>query len=541
MSRHFLDLTNTRLVSLVTLRGRIVGRREFAVAGAGTAEFERYMAQYATVTTRLFTDLAEEDIRLDTIPHVGARDRETMLQRKLAQIFRSTPYRYAMLQGRETEGRRDDRVIYTAVTNAEVLRPWIEALERLHVPLAGIHSSAVFSATVLEELDLVFPHTLLVTFTPGGALRQTYFRDREIKFSRLTPLDLEPGQSPGRMVSEETTRTWQYLDSLRNFGPDDRLEVCILVHPNDRADLQENLRDFAQIQYRVLDIELVSTKLGLKPAPLDSTAEEVIVHLFLMRPAPNHFASSEQMRHADRRRARRMLHQAAAGVLVASLAWGGWNLSRVFRTTEADEQVTRQINALNREHDEITKSLPSFGVGGSTMRDVVSFYNAAIKPFPVFGEFLVPLSGALQAHPQVRLAQIAWVATDDPKTNPPLGSGLGSRAATPVKSLAKADTPATGPAMTAETANPPFAGGRYEVALVEATVRVPQNDYRGALAEVERLAADISREGGYQAEVIDSPLDMRSSLMIQGRLGERETPVMEPRFVLRIVRERRSA
>jgi hypothetical protein len=537
VSSHFLYLTNSRLVSLVTQRGRIAARREFAVSGAGLAEFERYAGAFATVPTRFFTDLAEEDIRLDTVPHVGARDREAILQRKLGQIFRSTPYRHAMLQGRQPEGRRDDRVIYTAITNPEVLRPWVEVLERHGVPLAGIHSAAVFSSVVLEELDLVFPHTLLVTFTPGEALRQTYFHDREIKFSRLTPIDLEDGQTVGQMIAEETTRTWQYLDSLRNFAPEDRLEVCVLVHPNDRADLQEHLRDFAQIQYRVLDIELVSTKLGLKPAPLDSTAEEVFVHLFLMRPAPNHFASSEQMRHAARGRARTALNVASAVVLAASLAWGGWNVSRVFRSTQADEQATRQLNALNREYDEITRSLPSAGVGGSTMRDAVTFYNGAIKPFPSFNEFVRPLAAALQAHPQVRLGQIAWLAADDSKATPVLASS--TRGGTPVKSVPKSDG---GPAPAApEDPNPPFAGGRFEIALVEATVRVPQNDYRGALAEVERLAADISRNGGYQADVVQSPLDMRSSLVIQGKLGEREAPLMEPRFVMRIVRERKGA
>jgi hypothetical protein len=107
-----------------------------------------------------------------------------------------------------------------------------------------------------------------------------------------------------------------------------------------------------------------------------------------------------------------------------------------------------------------------------------------------------------------------------------------------VKSVGKGD--AAPPPAAIEEANPPFAGGRFEVALVEATVRVPQNDYRGALAEVERLAADISREG-YQAEVVDSPLDMRSSTVIQGKLEEREGSSMEPRFVLRIVRERKGA
>ena len=134
-------------MSLVTRGKRIVSRREFAVAGAGATAFERYLAGMADVPTHLFTDLAEEDFRLDTIPHVGTGDREAILARKLAQIFRNTPYRHALLQGRETEGRRDDRVIYTAITNGEVLRPWLEIIERLKVPLAGIHSSAVFSAT----------------------------------------------------------------------------------------------------------------------------------------------------------------------------------------------------------------------------------------------------------------------------------------------------------------------------------------------------------------------------------------------------------
>ena len=130
MSRHFLYLTNSRLVSVSTQGKRLVARREFAVSGAGASEFERYLAGLGPVPTYLITDLTEEDFRLDTIPHVGTRDREAMVARKLTQIFRNTPYRYAAMQGRESEGRRDDRVIYTAITNAEVLRPWVEAIER---------------------------------------------------------------------------------------------------------------------------------------------------------------------------------------------------------------------------------------------------------------------------------------------------------------------------------------------------------------------------------------------------------------------------
>jgi hypothetical protein len=537
--KHFLYLTNTRLVSLTSQRGRIVARREFAVSGAGASAFELYLANMADVPTRLFIDLAEEDFRLDTIPHVGKGDRDAILGRKLTQIFRNTPYRHALLQGREAEGRRDDRVFYTAITNPEVLRPWLEIVERVKVPLEGIHSAAVFSGVLLEELDLAYPHTLLVTFTPGDAMRQSYFREREIKFSRLTPIDLEEGQSLGTLIAEETTRTWQYLDSLRHFAAEDRLEVCILVHASDRRVIEPELRDFAQLQYRVLDIAEVAQKLGLKPPPLDSTAEEVMVHLFLLRKAENHFASPEQRRYATLRSARNLLNSISAAVLVAALGWGGWNIWRVFQASEADQKVTQQLNALNRESEEITKSLPSFGVGGSTMRDAVTFYNGSIRGFPTLARFVLPLSEVLGQYPQVRLSQIAWQATDDLKATPRL-SASSSKNTPPVKAMPKSGDPAAAQPPE-EGANPPFAGGRYEVALVEGTVRVANNDFRGAMAEVEKLADDIGKVEGFRADVVESPLNTSPGLQLQGRHGEREAQTMEPRFVLRIMREKRGA
>ena len=108
----------------------------------------------------------------------------------------------------------------------------------------------------------------------------------------------------------------------------------------------------------------------------------------------------------------------------------------------------------------------------------------------------------------------------------------------PVKALARAGeatqlTPDEG-------SNPPFAGGRYEVAVFEATVRVGNNDFRGAVAEAERFAADIAKSG-FQADVIESPLDVRTALTLQGRHGEREPAFMDPRFVVRVLRERRAA
>lgn len=541
MAAHFLYLTNSRLVSMTTVRKRIVTRREFAVTGAGVSDFEQHVAAMEPVPTHIFTDLVDEDFRLDTVPHVGARDRAAVIARKLQQIFRTTPFRHAEMQGRETEGRRDDRVMYTALTNPELLRPWAEVLDRHQVPLEGVYSVAVFSAVLLEELDLDFAHTLLVTFTPGEAMRQTYFKKNEIKFSRLTPLDLEPGQGLGAFVSEETMRTWQYLDSLRHFTPDDRLEVCMLVHATDRALVHPELRDFAQLQYNLIDMEQASMKLALRPPPLDSTAEEVIVHLYLLRRSANHFATEDMRRHATLRRVRNGIRQASAAILAAGIAWGGYHVYQGQQGSEASQRVGQQVAALDAETDSIVRSTPSLGVGGSTMRDTVAFYNSWIRAFPKLPEFLAPISQVLAAHPDVRITQLSWIAADDPKAAPPPLGASTARIAPPVKSVARPPEPAVPGAATDPAAGASFQTGKYEIALLEALMQVSSDDFRHAIEAAQQLAEELGRIPGTRAEVIESPLDVSSNQQLQGRLSPEQPARMDARFVLRVVRERQGA
>jgi hypothetical protein len=536
-ARHLIYLTNENLVSLVAHGGRITGRTVFPVSAAGQADFERHIQDLRSVPTHVITDLAEEDFRLDTIPHLGTRDRDAVLARKLSQIFRNTPYKHAFAQGREGEGRRDDRVIYTAITNGEILRPWVEMLERLHIPVEGIHSSAVFSGRLLAELHLVFPHTLLVTFTPGDAVRQTYFRNKEIKFSRLTPVDLEEGETLGEMLSGEVGRTWQYLDSQRSFSPTDRLEVCVLIHPKDRSTVEPVLRDYDQILYRLLDIGQVAAKLGLKPPPVSSSAEGVLAHLFLRRPATNHFAAPELRRFAVLRSTRNAIGITAGAIFAVGLAYAGWNLSFALQNREKDFATARRIQAINSEVDQIARSMPVQDVGGQTMRDTVAFYSSSLRGIPSVESLLRPVSGVLEKYPKIRLTQIAWQAADDDKAMPSLVP-TAPRDLPPLKAVAKgAETSAAaGQRPPAETADGPFSSGRHSVAILEGTVTVEGVDFREAISIVDGVVADIGKIPGFRASLVDSPLDVTTRSAIQAKLGERAPAASHARFTIRVSR-----
>jgi len=535
-ARHILYLTNTSLVSLVARGGRIVQRAVFPVAGTGAAGFEKHLSGLRGLVTSLITDLSEEDFRLDTIPHLGPRDREAVMGRKLTQLFRNTAYRHAIVQGRESDGRRDDRVVYTAITNEQVLRPWVEILERLQVPLDGIYSSAVLSARLMSDLGLAFPHTLLVSFSPGGAVRQAYFRDKEIRFSRLTPLDLEEGQTLGAFLAEETARTWQYLDSLRYFGTAEPLAVCVLVHPKDRPAIEPALRDLDQVQYRLVDIEQAAGKIGMKPPPISSSAEELIAHSFLRRSEKNHFAPPELRRFAVVRSVRNAIRAAAGTVLAAGVAYGGWNLAFALQHRDKDVQTLNQAAALNREHDELLRSIPSQGAAGQTMRDAVAFYSGSIRAYPTVASFLLPLSSVLERYPGLRLSQIQWQTADDEKVTPILAP-IEPQAIPPVKTAAAGKDPrAAPPRSAAEPAEGPFATGRVAVALVEGSVKIEGLGFRDALAQVQRLVEDIGRLEGYRASLVDSPLDVTPTAGIQGKFDARTPGASEARFSIKVSR-----
>jgi hypothetical protein len=232
-----------------------------------------------------------------------------------------------------------------------------------------------------------------------------------------------------------------------------------------------------------------------------------------------------------------MLDRVSGIVLAASVAIGAWNVSQAVGRGQADQRTEKQIVALNQEYDRLQRSMPDSGASVATIRDAVAFHDGYIERFPSIGEFLAPLSAVLEGHPQVKLNQVAWLVSDDAAATPAIAAAP-TRVPPPVKSLPKTGE-APRPAIDDSTP-PAFPSGRYEIVLLEATIEVPSHDFRGALVEVEQLAAEIARLPGFRAQVVESPLDVRSSLVLQGRHGEREAGVMAPRFTMRIVRERRA-
>lgn len=545
MSKHFLYLTNDKLTALIWRSGAVVERETFSSLDADSPEFSRWLHRHARLPAWLVTDLIEEDFRIDTLPHVGGSDREALIERRLAQLYRASSYRHAIIQGREETGRRDDRVLFHAVTNPDILDPFVNALARAEVPLQGISSSAVLSAALPEALGVFYTHTLLVTIVPDFGLRQTYFRDKQIKFSRLTPIIYDEGKSVGELIAAEASRTWQYLDSLRHFADsDESLEVCIVVHARDRDTIAEAIQAYPLFKYHFLDIVEVAERLKLRPPPSSSHAEEVLVQLFAQKGAENHFAGREQRRFATYRATRFALYAATAAVLALGVGVTGFNLhqaSLIARETDRRDLGSRGAQA---EYQQISNLIRGQMTATASMRDTSLFYRAQANPAtPAPGSMLRELAQAWADFPALRIDQIAWQVHHDGNIAPALRTPP-ARPLNVRSDGAQGGAPAAGAAASTAPfalteADPPLAGTRFEVMVIEGAVTGFSGNYRAANDMVVKLLARLNQDGGRKAEALQWPVNPAAALTLRGTAGEPDAS--EARFTIRLVRQRGAA
>jgi hypothetical protein len=543
MAKHFLYLTNDRLISLVWNRGAITSRESFLAAEAASPSSVAYMEKYHSLPTYLITDLVEEDFRLDTIPHLRGSDSEAIINRKLGQIYRSSNLRHAVIQGREMEGRRDDKVLYHAVTNTDLIKPWLELLEKVEVPLEGIYSSSVLSARLLKSLDLQFPHTLLVTVVPDFGLRQTYFRDQQIKFSRITPIVYDEGQSVGGLIAAEIGRTWQYLESLRYFAGGETLEVCILVHARDKPVIADAIRKYPSLKYRFLDIEEVSNKIGLKKSPSSSHAEQILVHTYAQAGLENHFAEPLLRRFAVFRKVRIGLFALTAAILAVGVAGTAFNFhqaSQISNRVNVRENVARNLQS---EYQTIFNAMRQQKLASDVARDTSAFYNSQIRPQPAApGAMLSELSNVFAEFPRVKLLGLTWTIGTEERTMPTFNA-VPPNGTLEVVSDAKSAVPgaagsvqSVGNAAQANDPNPAWPSAKLQFAIIDAAITPFDGDFRATLAEVERFKARLNTMPKIKATIESMPLDVRSTATITATGKRVGAGLPEARFVLKVVR-----
>jgi len=500
-AKKFLYLSDNRLAAWQWRGGKLAHSGDFNLDPDGYASFDDYLAQAPGTPIHILVDVIEEDFRNETIPHILGKDRQTLIERKLNQLFRTTTYRHASLQGRETAGRRDDKLLLTGLTNEELLKPWVDRIAQRKLPLAGIYSLPHLSQMLAKKVKLLAPHQLLITRQSTG-LRQSYFQEGLLKFSRLTLLASDDMLTMQDTVHRECLRTQQYLNSLRLLPRDQPLDIA-LCGARYLQQLQPESMSAPLLRYQLFGLEDIFRRLGLKIPGGDLTSELLYLNLLGRFHPPQHYASPGQRWYDQLRLIRAGILGATAATIAASAYVSLMNFNQALDDHQQGDNIAHETQGLQRQYQTIKSTFPPTPVPAEDMKNAVELVEAAARKNVMPDPLLGLISRALEAAPAIRLNQIKWSVSDKPSEEP---------TATPPPPAGKNENIVA--SITINRESP------YQIAILDGEI-TPFSDYRSALESVNHFVEALKKTPPLQVAPLVMPINIGSQASLQGSVGKK--------------------
>ena len=480
-------------------------QQRFANDVSGHTALASLLKKHPKATCYLLADLVEEDFRSESVPHVSGKDRKDIVDRKFEQFYRNTPFRHAQILYREQDGRRDDVTLFSALTNPELVSPWLDIMLEHEASIAGIYSVPLISKQLVSHIPS--SHLLLISWQKYSGLREIFYRDGHISFSRLTPLiDTDV---IAKSLQIELNRTYKYLSSLSLLPVDQPLDVCIICSKDDKNKLQEMLQDSDNIRYIIEDIDVLTDRIGLKTEFADSDATPLLLHLLARRPPVNQYAIADYTHFYDLWKAKSLLKISVATVAIICVAWSGMNLWETSGLHQDIKSINTMKASIKAQENKIEADYPRFPVSVDRMKAGVSVIQkhsaSALSP----KQFLIKISQKLESFPMIRLNSLSWRVT----------SGSGAVQKNGSQLIAQASIPNT-----------------YQEILIGGEVLSSLN-LRDTIDSILQFRHALGKEG-FLVTPITMPVNLDSGASIAGDLDS-EKKLQGSAFVMKVVMNRK--
>ena len=138
--------------------GILANEGTFAATDSGYGEFASYLGQHRKSVFSVLVNASEEGFQIETIPFLQGANRRAVITRKLGQLFFNATLTTSASLGYTKEQRKDERILLAALTNNDFFAPWLDAITRTGIALAGVFSVPLLSSLLLKKLKLDDDH-----------------------------------------------------------------------------------------------------------------------------------------------------------------------------------------------------------------------------------------------------------------------------------------------------------------------------------------------------------------------------------------------
>lgn len=483
----------------------------------GHDDFRKFLLRHPNVPVHLIADAVEEDFRLETMPHTTGSARQEMVDRKLSQLYRNTSYRTAQFAGREADKRRDDRFLLMALTNPDIVSPWITLLESVQVPLAGVYLLPMVSQLLVKALKLKDADLLLMSRDSAG-LRQTYFSGQQLRVSRLTPVTGMDERQINELYASETEKTRLYLVSLRMIARESRLHLVFPTTEKVSDELPQRLKRGQGVSCDILGLEELARRLGLNAELLKRFPDLLHMQVLARNSLGYNLAPARQTRHYQLHKLRIGINLASAACVSCAAIIASANLFNAAgmgrQLQEAVDQTRRQENLYN----EVARNFPKTPIPGNDLKIAVNLAKKIDDLNRTPQRLMQVTSEALDAQQEIQLNRLHWKLSEDPNA----------------MDTAEGKSAAVHNAAPSPTASP---SGLYEIGFIDGEISNFSGDYRTALESVDTLVDKLKKNKVVdQVSILQQPVNTSSLAKLQGSTLDQEARQLPAaQFRIRIV------
>lgn len=467
----------------------------------GRKNFKRYLNEAENTPLYILVDVIEEEFRRDTIPHVFGADRQALIKRKQARLFRDANYLYTLNNGREEDGRRDDRLLFMALTNQENIRPWVEMLAECKIPLKGIISVPLLLQSYVKALPDVSDNALFVTMQSISGLRQTFFLNKELQISRLSKLPRFGTTSYAVKIINEVEKIQRYLNSLRLLQNETQLDVYLLADRSTLEELEAEIVSSPDVRRNYLEINKLLEQDDSDKTTSTPFCDRLLVQHLLSTNPRNCYALDNEMRYAKMRSYRYAMNLTSVFLLVSSFIFSCVYFLNGLTYKQESESAKNKTAFYQTRYDLARERLPKTPVEPAQVKVAVEAAQALSEYKATPLEMLSYIGKGLQKYPNIKLDDLDWAFS----MNPNLGA---------------VELKNTNPALSisvngVDSNNSQFR--YYQITNINAHIEPFDGNYREAISVVNKFAETLRGfESTYDVSIESFPLDISSSATLEG-------------------------
>lgn len=490
-------ITQDSLAIWTASKSKLAEEARFQSCDDGFRHFSAYLEASSQEASLILVDVIEEEFVADSIPKLSSGDRKGLIERRLSKRFPRTAYRLGIPQNRPVEDKDVVSVLYSAITNQELVDPWLDIIARHKTPLVGVCSVPLIGIEFLREFRKPAENSLLVSHHQGDRLRQVFAKAGFPTSARLSRIEPADGPEFDSSLIEEIEHTRKYLERTRLLQQSDPLDVY-LISDQRIAERASSMKD-SQSGFRLhfIDSKEVAARFGLS---VDVRPEhmEALFLAWCIRKRPKLRYKQEgrtdyslllKLRHS-------LIGVAVAGALVCSVASGilfadGFAYREASRTIES--QMILMEETYRREHDE----LEPIQANSHEMKLAVDTGDFILRNSLPVEWAMKQISHVMDSHSDVQIGQLNWRiesnATERPANN----------------RQRPGDKPAPVPI--------PEIGAVY--ADLSGEIRPYDGDLRHAFSRIDQFVESLGENTAFDRVVVTQyPIDARPAASVSGEV-----------------------